>query len=109
MRIGDDADQHETSLSPRARQRLQSLGQLVELPVSSQQRRLGPAGLLIAQRRQGRRLVQGRNRSIETKLLRLGRQPSRGKRLLKAAVLAQERGRTDGADACCTGYPIRRI
>ena len=35
MRIGDDADQHDTSLSARFRQRLQSLGQLVELPVSS--------------------------------------------------------------------------
>ena len=64
---------------------------------------------MIAQRRQGRRLVHGRNRAIEAKLLRLGCEPSRGEGLFKAAVLAQERGRTDGAGAGRTGYPIRGI
>jgi hypothetical protein len=71
MRIGDDADQHAASARLLGRQRLQSVGELVELPIPGEQRCPAPRRLLIAQRRQRCRFVHGRDCAIEAKLLGL--------------------------------------
>ena len=67
-------------------ERIEAVGQVLEVPLPDEGRRLGPGGRLVAQRRQGRGPVHGGDPAEEPQLLRLRGESAVGERLLERAV-----------------------
>src|SRR5262245_10960682 len=89
--------------------RVQTISKPAELPAPHQSSGLAPSGLLIAERRQRRRLVHSGDRAIEAQLVGLARESPRRDGILQRAVLAQQVGRAYGSDTDGTRDPVGRI